>query len=198
MQNMIRDLAIASCSSEAGPNAATIARARATWGAKIGITTDADWADVAEWTNGDPTYQTMMRDDLSTKDLTKATPIDQYLVIAADAVNFKIDPLYASDMFEPRLSEAGRFAVVEKCAATTDPVSMAACQPDIDAFDPAKLYAELRGDTVHKAISRISLRIRAYDLARDLAKHRELVDKVKKLDEAYAKLFEIAVAARGT
>lgn len=194
----LNNLVLASCAPEAGAHAGAIAKARTAWGAKVGITTDADWADVAEWTNSSPSLQTEMKDELSTKDLAKATPIDQYLVIAADAVNFKVDPLYASDMFEPRLSEAGRLAVIEKCAKSNDPVFMAACQPDIDAFDPKKLFDELRGDTVHKATSRVGLRVRMYALGEDLAKHREIVEKVKKLDEAYVKLFDIASSARAT
>jgi len=200
---VIATFAKATCkpSAEATSNMANIDKSRQAWGKKLGMN-EADWADAVAFANvkelpSDP--------QLSTKDLGKMTPIDQYVAIregfSENGTNFD-NFVYLTDMFEPNLSEVGRFGYISECVHTPhtpdegSSVRFAICQGDIDAFDLAKFHASLRSDTAHKPEQKMQLRIQAYQWPTKLKEHNETLKKIYAKDEAYKKLWDAAKKGR--
>lgn len=210
-REVVKTFVSAACAptSESEAQRAEIDAARQAWSKRLGMT-DADWADAVPYAGTRDDF--FVTTDISVKSLAQATPIDQYAVIAkVSEPGSEIDALYATDMFEPNLSEAGRLGFITgSCLrrAGTDPVPVdmygmtgievisAICQPDLNAFDAAKLFTELRADTAHPGAIKMKLRIAAYELPTRIAEHATEVKQMRKRDDATGKLFEIAADAR--
>lgn len=205
-------LAFATCrpTPEASAAAAQIEASRQAWGKKFSMS-DADWADVValSQTERGSSGRPLKLPVLSVKDYTKATPLDQYSVIYQkldSARGLGLDFAggdYAADMFEPGLSETGRFAVVDACLdfnpnATNAPAFFAMCQADLDTFDRTKFLTELRTDTAHAADGawRQYLRLRLATVAKRMTAHAEQVKKILAKDEQYKKLWDGAAKGR--
>jgi hypothetical protein len=208
-REVVKTFVTAACapSAESEAQRGEIEAARQAWSKRLGMT-EADWADAVPYAaTRDDFFVTA---DVSVKSLAQATPIDQYAVIAKAAESSsEIDALYAADMFEPNLSEAGRLAFVQAaCLRRAEPTPVdaygmtgteamwAICQPDLERIDTGKLFAELRADTAHAGAIKMKLRIAGYELATRLADHAAEVAQMKKRDDANGKLFEIAAGAR--
>lgn len=203
-ERVVKTLVKATCkpNPEAQANAAQIEAARQAWGKRL-VMSDADWVDAVAFTND----SSIDRPDLSTKDPAAMTALDQYKVIQYGIPNSNAmsggydNPDYLTDMFEPNLTEAGRFAFIERCidysAVTYMPaVVYAQCQADIDALDKAKFGTQLRADTAHPGKYKMWLRFRLYGLPARLKKHAENVAKVHATDAAYKKLWDAAARGR--
>lgn len=199
---IVTTLAHAACvsSPEVETNRASIEQNRQAWGKRLGMQ-EADWADVVAYDKDrakDPVY--------STKDVTKYTPVDQYMAIVEGferpgGVGPLREPIYATDVFEGKLSEVGRFGSISRCLGTAGvgrpgPVDWAICAGDIAAFDLAKFHQELHADTVHDGSYKMRLRFAALDIAAQLKKHDAEVKAAWAKDPAYKKMFDIAAAAR--
>ena len=182
------------------PHRADVEAARQAWGKKL-FMTDADWADTPVWVKG----HNEGKIDFSTKNLKDFTPIDQYKAITDGFSVGRIDPLYLADAFGPQLSQTGRLALLvhycfpsESVAnAKADATKMAICQADIDAFDPAKVSEELRGDTQHAGEIKMMLRWRAVMEVPGLLKGwNDAKAKLIKDDDEYKKMFDVTAKAR--
>lgn len=195
-----------SSSAEAEDHRAEVQKARQAWSRRLGMV-EADWADAVAYAkaNGDNSIGA----DISTKALAAATPIDQYAIILGTADPFsKMDPRYATDMFERNLSEVGRFAFLQTCfdegrlsayedgALDGTEVPWAICQADFERFDLARFLAELHADRAHDGAIKMKLRVAAYDFPQQIKEHAEAVKKKLASDDGNKKLFEIAAAAR--
>ncbi|MEJ7599963.1 MAG: hypothetical protein WKG01_18800 [Kofleriaceae bacterium] len=208
---VISTLALATCkpTPEARAAAAQIEASRQAWGKKLAMI-DADWADAVAYAQASTSGRGVPPAPvLSLKDYATATPLDQYAAIASkvriDAggdVEFQ-DTDYAADMFEPNLSEVGRFAFVEACVdykpyALAAPARFAQCQGDLDGFDRTKFATQLRGDTAHPEARayKMYLRWQVYTLPQRMAKHAEEVKKIVTKDPDYKKWWTAAAAGR--
>ncbi|HEX8112033.1 MAG TPA: hypothetical protein VF516_30080 [Kofleriaceae bacterium] len=178
-------------------------QARASWSRRLGMT-EADWSDAVAYATT-PVYA--IRAGMLARSLAAASPLDQYAVILnASEPTADMDALYAADLFEPNLSEAGRFAFLERSCVRAAPVDAygmtgteviwAICQPDIDRMDVAKLLAEIHSDTTHDGALRMKLRIDAYELSAALKRHLAEVEQMKARDDASKRLFTLASQAR--
>ncbi len=191
---VISTLALATCkpTAEASGSAAQIEAARQAWGKKLSMI-DADWADAVAYANVGGRTEKL---ELSVKDLAAMTPIDQYIVISGGGDRIE----YYTDMFEPNLSEVGRFAYVDRCTSSPDTrlaAAYAQCQGDIDAFDKAKFAVQLRSDP-HPRANKMALRLRAYGMTKQIATHLEFVKKTfhAKDPAAYKQLWDAAAKGR--
>ena len=190
-------------SPDIDPHRAEIEAARVAWSKKLGMQ-DADWADAAAFAN-DTAHA--VKHDLSAKGLAALTPIDQYVAIDAgfkDSNGYAMsDELYVTDALDARLTEVGRLAFIELCLkndsvarADGDVVKWAICQPDVDRFDAAKFADQLRSDTAHDPVTRMALRFKVLALPDELKDYNDRKAAVFKKDDAYKKIFEVALAAR--
>src|SRR5580704_2524138 len=143
------------CSNDAdvAQHRAELEQARAEWSKRLGMT-DADWADVAPFVdaNGSFTF------DMSSKDLSQFTPIDQYAAIHSRFGGNVMGPdlLYATDVFDGRMTETGRMAFLEWCIddgslprTENEMPKWAVCWSDVEKFDVGKALAEIKADTSH-------------------------------------------------
>lgn len=209
VREVVKTFVAAECapSAEVEDHRGEIEAARQAWSKRLGMT-EADWADAVAYARTRDDF--FVTADVSVKALAHATPIDQYAVIAkASESSSEIDALYAADMFEPNLSEAGRLAFVQAaCLHRGDPAPVdafgmtgteaiwAICQADLDRIDVAKLLGEVRADTAHDGAIKMKLRVAAYELPAQLKSHAAEVHQMLQRDDANGKLFEIAAAAR--
>jgi hypothetical protein len=209
-RDVVKALVAAECapSGEAEAHRGEIEAARQAWSRRLGMT-EADWLDAVAYaqTHGDHSIQAT----LAARTLAAATPLDQYAVIekARESAS-ELDTLYAADMFEPRLSEAGRLAFLQTTCfhggqpAAVDAYGMtgteaiwAICQADLDQIDVPRLFDEIRADPAHDGALKMKLRIAAYELPGRIKSHAAEVQQMQQRDDATRKLFEIAGAARG-
>ncbi|MBE7450607.1 MAG: hypothetical protein HS111_17420 [Kofleriaceae bacterium] len=207
-QRVVAALAHASCAPDprAAANRAEVDRSRAAWGQRLGMT-EADWGDVIAWIDAGEGRDVKL--ELSTRELARFTPIDQYIAIAegfprpgGDAPF--VDPIYVADALEPALGEVGRYAYLGACLKATTSVTSSAppaatwalCQGDVERFDLARFHDELRADPAHRGDVKMMLRFAAFDLKQRLADHARAVEKARRIDPAYAAMFELAAAAR--
>lgn len=203
--DLVKALVSAECNptSEIEAHRDELEQARAQWSRRLGMT-EADWSDAVAYATS---QLSGIRAAMTARTLAAASPLDQYAVILkAGQPGEDMDALYAADMFEPNLSEAGRFAFLEtRCvrAAPVDAYGMtgseviwAICQADIDRMDVAKLLAEIHADTTHDGALRMKLRLDAYELSAALKSHLAEVEQVKARDEASKRLFALASQAR--
>jgi len=209
----VRTVIGAFVAAECAPNAevedhrADIEKARAAWSKRLGMT-EADWADAVAYVKIHDDYS--IPAEVATKTLATASPLDQYsIIVKATDSQSQFDTLYAADMFEPNLSESGRYAFLAKTCfdqnlnvvrddggLTGAEVWWAICQPDFERFNLAKLLDEVRADTTHDGALKMKLRVAVYDLPKRIKDHADEVQKVLKHDDANKKLFEVAAAAR--
>ncbi len=201
-------LAHATCAptAQAEAHRAEIERSRKAWGKTLGMA-DGDWADVIAWANAGEGRNVELR--LSTKDVTKFTPIDQYVAITEGFPrpggngNYR-DAIYVSDALESSLGEVGRYAFIKSCLATARDVgsssppaaTWALCQVDLDRLDLAKLHEELSADTAHRGDLKMALRFELRDLPRRLEEHARAVQAAWQLDPVYEQMFAAAKAGR--
>ncbi len=202
----IAAIAMALCAGGADvePHRAEIEAARAAWSKKLAMQ-DADWVDAVAFAS-DRSHA--LKEDLSAKGLAALTPIDQYIAIEAgfkDANGYQMtDGLYTTDALEARLTEVGRLAFVELCVknesvarADGDVVKWAICQADLERFDAAKFADQLRSDTMHDGVARMLLRFKVLALPGELKDYNDRKAALFKKDDAYKKIFEVALKARG-
>jgi len=103
---------------------------------------------------------------------------------------------YVADALEDQLTALGRMGFVTQCLKSYNPVLWAICQPDVDAFDPAKALGEIKADTKHQEWERAAMKaaVEAYKGA--LSEHATKVKATMEKDTAYKKMFEIASSTR--
>lgn len=178
-------------------------QARAMWSRRLGMT-EAEWSDAVAYAT---TPVHAIRAGMTARSLAAASPLDQYAVIlkAGDSTG-DMDALYAADMFEPRLSEAGRLAFVETSCVRPAPVDAhgmtgteviwAICQADIDRMDIPKFLEEIHTDTTHDGALKMKLRLDAYELSAALKRHLAEIEQMKARDDASKRLFTLASQAR--
>lgn len=174
---------------------ADIESARSAWGKRLGMS-EGDWADAAAWAKAND-YD--VKPDMSTKKLVEMTPIDQWGAItkAQDEVQGDMDALYLADVFDARLSEVGRMALITACMKEDNQILWASCQDDVDKIDFNRLFDQLRADSNHNGEIRQKLRILAYELPAKIKEHQAKVTKVKGEDPAWKKAWDVAAKARG-
>jgi hypothetical protein len=192
------------CSNNAdvAQHRAEIEQARAEWSKRLAMT-DADWADVASFV--DDNSGNSIKIDLSTKDLAQFTPIDQYGAIHSRfGGEFQgPDQLYATDVFDGRMTETGRMAFVDWCISNDsvarkdgDVPKWAVCWPDVEKFDVGKVLAEIKADTAHSGAVKMWLRIHAADMPDAI---KDIIAKklaFTKADDTWQKMFDFAAKAR--
>jgi hypothetical protein len=179
--------------------ASKIDAARAAWNKKLAMT-DEDWADVVDWANHNQGQRN--GPNFNVTDMKAAfsaySAIDQ-LAVLREGIGWNsrlsTDGAYLADTFGAKLTQAGMLGYIEHCIRSEQPGEWAQCQHDIDAFDPAKLSAELRADKSLDGFKRTAVRILAFELAQKLPEHAAAVKALKAKDAGYAKLFEIAEQA---
>jgi hypothetical protein len=199
-------LVAASCShdEEVDDRRGELEAARQYWNQQLDMT-DADWADVAVWATAaqGSRYAGLGQlrldyDATHTRAWSSYDAVEQYLAIAG--ASSRTDITYLADALGANLSELGRFAFVEQCLeGGTDAreVRWAVCQPDVAAFDPARLAAELRASVkAHDGFQRTIIRLDVRRVRAKLAAHAAEVKALIAGDEAYGKLFALADAAR--
>lgn len=208
-REVIRAFVAAECapSEEAAAHRGEIEAARQAWSKRLGMT-EADWADAVPYAQAGT--DSAIQGALAAKTLGAASPLDQYAVIEKAHESLSdLDTLYAADMFEPHLSEAGRLAFLRTTCfhdgqpAPVDAYGMtgteaiwAICQADLEQIDVARLFDEVRADASHDGALKMKVRIAAYELPARIKSHAAEVQQMKQRDVATAKLFEIASAAR--
>src|SRR5215207_87492 len=168
-RDAIYTLVAATCFPEpdARAEAKQLEATRQLWSKKLAMA-EADWADAAVWAS----RQQIERNSPTIYPGGEKTawsaysPIDQYggLLNSTTGDSSRVtDPAYLADALGAKLSEAGRLAFITVCVRdSAPPAEWAICQGDIEAFDPRKLSAELRGDTAHDGYHRTVLRIAAH------------------------------------
>jgi hypothetical protein len=177
--------------------------ARAQWSKRLGMT-EAEWSDAVAYAT---TQVYAIRAGMTAKSLAAASPLDEYAVIMkASEPTADMDALYAADMFEPDLSEAGRFAFIARSCVRAAPVDAygmtgseviwAICQADIERMDIAKLLGEIHADTTQDGALKMKLRLDAYELSAALKSHLAEVEQIKQRDNASKRLFTLASQAR--
>ncbi|MGE0547448.1 MAG: hypothetical protein AB7R00_10340 [Kofleriaceae bacterium] len=175
--------------------------------------TEADWGDAVQYAmlgqgdrmNGDVRINTMGQEMGIGHKLKRAwtsfDAIDQYAMIMVDAGasgDLALDENYLVDAFGTKLTETGRLAYVRKCVrgSNNGPVQWAMCQGDVAKLDLKKVGAELRANTAYDGADKMRIRIEIDELKPLLAAHAAKVKKLIASDPGYAKIFELADAAR--
>ncbi|HEY4244612.1 MAG TPA: hypothetical protein VGM88_32585 [Kofleriaceae bacterium] len=194
-------IAVASCggtSSDASEFDKPLTEARHRWEKRLGLT-DRDWADVIAWTN-QPQVERMDPADvdlsLEKQAIETLSPGQQYVLVTRARIKGGVsggDSLYWADALGGAISASGRLGSIVKCVASNNPVAWAACQADIDAFDPKAVFAEMAAEKELSPDVRIQIRIVAERMARvKLPAHKAAIEKLIKSDGGYKKMFEIA------
>jgi hypothetical protein len=181
-------------SPEVEAHRADIEAARAAWGKRLGMS-EGDWSDAVAWAKAND-YD--IKADMSTKKLVEMTPIDQWgaIVKAQDDSQANMDALYLADVFDARLSEVGRLALITTCMKETSEIIWAVCQDDVDKIDFNRLYDQLRADSNHNGEIRQKIRMLAYELPAKIKEHQAAVTKLKGDDPGWKKAFDVASKAR--
>jgi hypothetical protein len=193
-----------SCSNDddVAQHRAEIDRARADWSKRLGMT-DADWADVASFV--DNREGKFIQIDMSSKDLSQFTPIDQYAAIHSRfGGSFQgPDQLYDTDVFESRMTETGRMAFLDWCIddgsiprIENEMPKWAVCWPDVEKFDVGKVLAEIKADTAHSGAVKMWLRIHAAGLPDAITDITAKKVAAAKADDTWQKMFDFAAKAR--
>lgn len=213
-RNALKDLVGASCKpdGEQREHMKEIVAARDKWSKRLELT-EADWSDVAAYAtlgqgdrmNGEVRINTMGQEMGIGVSLKRAwssfDALDQWAMINADAGasgDLSLDKNYLADALGGRLTETGRLAYIRRCIRSEDkrPVQWAMCQGDIDQLDWKKLGSELRENKAYSGADKIRVRIEADKLKAMLTTHAARVKKLVASDPGYAKMFELAQAAR--
>jgi hypothetical protein len=180
--------------AEVEAHRADIEKARAAWGKRLGMS-EGDWADAVAWAKVND-YD--VKADLTTKKFVEMTPIDQWgaIVKAQADIQGGMDAFYVADIFDAKLSEVGRMALIAACIRDDDGILWATCQDDIDKLDFNRLFDQLRADANHNGEIRQKIRLQAYELPAKLKEHADKVAKLKSDDAAWKKAFDIAASSR--
>jgi len=125
-----------------------------------------------------------------------ADAIDQYVILVNQDSRFEAAANYVADALDDHLTELGRLGFIERCLRGDNVVEWAICQPDIDAFDPAKALAEIKADTKHPDWHRSAMRAELDAVKPKLKEHAEAVKEAMNKDAAYKKMFELAASTR--
>ncbi|MFT3698556.1 MAG: hypothetical protein QM831_35755 [Kofleriaceae bacterium] len=183
---------------EAAAHKADIDQARDAWSKRLGMS-DADWGDVADYVKKND-MDWKPDDNMSTREFSEMTPIDQWAAIkhARDDFQGPMDSMYVADILDAKLSEPGRMAFLEYCIAEGDnnEILMAICQADADAFDPKKLFEQVRADTVHSGGIRHKVRMAAYEFPAKLKEFEAKAQQRKGKDPGWKKAWDAAAQAR--
>ena len=193
---VIKAFVLAECSPdpEVEAHRADIEKARAVWSKRLGMN-ESDWADAVAY-SGVREYD--IKPDLSTKNFLEMTPIDQWIAIgkAQGDIQGPMDAFYVADVYDAKLSEVGRLALIDECIRQDDPILWASCQDDIDKLDYARLYDQVRADASHGGDIRQKIRMHAYAMPARLKEHADKVAKLKAEDAAWKKAFDIGTSSR--
>jgi hypothetical protein len=193
-KEVIETVAEAICNpdQETQTNRVAIDTARAAWSKKLQMK-DTDWADVVAYSKRDgvPTVT-----DVSTKDLSKFSAMDQYFFIRSQLSTDWMDFAYNADMFDSRLTESGRLGYVQACMNVNVPAVWAICAPDVAKVDANKILAEISADGNYTGGTKMQLRYAVLDLKTELVQHDIKVKTALKKDAAYQRMFEVAAKAR--
>lgn len=176
--------------------------ARKKWSVRLDLA-DEDWVDVAAWAGqsiSERNWNEVKPDrDLDTRPWSSFDAIDQWAWLTRNGTySLASDHHYLADAFGPKLTEVGRLGYIRNCVnADKDAAVMwAMCQGDIDQLDLKKLAGELRSNTRYPRWERHRIRLSLYVLKVRLVRHAEEIKKLIAEDPGYAKLFEVAAAAR--
>lgn len=180
--------------AEVEAHRAEIEKARAAWGKRLGMS-EGDWADAVAYTS-ERDYD--IKPDMTTKKFVEMTPIDQWIAIGKAEADIQggMDAYYVADIFDAKLSEVGRLALIDACIRNDNSILWAACQDDIDKLDFNRLYDQLRADANHGGDIRQKIRMLAYDMPAQLKEHADKVAKLKAEDPAWKKAFDIGASSR--
>lgn len=167
-----------------GPRAEKL---RAKWGPLLEME-DADWAAAAEYWGKFDKYDPTI--PFEGKDITTYTPGDLALHLSRN--NGKFDGYYLADVASP-LGESARLGFVLWCLGNhiDEAVHLAACADDIAKADLKKAAAELRADKRNPRAA-FWVRARWYEFRSNFTKAKARIEALKKEDEGYAKMFDLA------
>jgi hypothetical protein len=186
-----------SSSNDFEVHGADVEKSRQSWSKRLEMSDD-DWADAAAWATEMASARQghELRNDDEKIAWSTLDPIGQYMLLNWN-IGIHYDANYMADAFGANLSAAGKLAYIHHCLGRNEGVvQWAMCQPDIDAFDPKKIAAEIHADTKHNGFQKFMVRL-SMDRAREaLAKHAKEVKAESDKDPAYAKMFTIAADTR--
>ncbi len=208
-RDALPDLVVVSCwpDDEAKSRMKEIDAARAKWSKALDLT-EADWADVAQWSMEGAANRnsTDISVDYNKKYAwTTMGPLDQFAAIVRGlpnngSGNSYSDYTYLTDAFGPRLSETGRMGYIIKACLNdnTDStvVEWAICAPDLALFDKKKMGDEIRKDNSRKPFDKMIVRIQGFFLDEKIKEMQPKWKAAKEKDPAFAKVFEIAEKTR--
>ena len=171
--------------------------------ARLGLSDD-DWNDVADWaiTKNNRNPEPELSAEARKKAWSQLDAIDQFAGLDHNFIGpGPADMAYFVDALGPKLSESARAGYIAECLKpglhpTDKAVAWAMCQPDIDAFDAKKVFAEMHADTTHDGQDRIYIRLVADDVAHALPQHAIEVKKLLAKDPVFGKMFDIAKKER--
>jgi hypothetical protein len=158
--------------------------------------TDADWRDAAEWAtfrahNPNVSPRVDYKQAWSTLD-----PVEQFWRLDDLAHGGSgLEAYYVADALGAKLTELGRLGFIDGCLRGNNIVDWAICNADLAAFDPKTASAEIR-TSKRTPVERFSVRVRMYDVVKQLPQHAAEVKQALGKDAAYAKVFQVADAAR--
>jgi hypothetical protein len=197
-RHAVRTLVGAKCfpNDDTRKDAAIIDEGFAKW-SKLLDMTESDWADAADYTATKYPNTLYMKEKAAWSSLGA---IDQWAGISRStmgASNLVVDPSYLVDAIGPKLTELGRAAYVNLCVSEDEDVALwAMCQGDVEALDRAKVASDLRGDGSQPGHQKMLIRMELLALWPKLEKHQARVKELQSKDPGYAKMFEVAAAAR--
>jgi hypothetical protein len=170
--------------------------ARQSWSKRL-FMTDDEWTDAATWASYRQSERSNSVMYLEGKPAWSSLDgIDQYILLQ-NIIGKDYDANYIADALDGKLTEVGRFGFSRWCLGHNNKeVQWAMCQPDIDAFDPKKIAAELHADKSHNGYERMMIRLWAYAAVDQFKEHAAAVKSAVKNDPAYGKMMELAAAAR--
>jgi hypothetical protein len=207
-RNALKNLVARICKPNDDDNEAMkdLEAARQKWSSRLDLT-DTDWGDVAAYATlgqgermSGEVHLLNDSDQARKRAWSSFDAIDQYVWLNSDmgaSDSLTLDHNYLADAFGARLTELGRLAYVRNCIKNGNgPVQWAMCQGDIDGLDLKKAIADVRENKAYGAADKISFRIVVDELRPKLTEHAAKVKTLIASDPGYAKMFEVAAAAR--
>lgn len=151
---------------------------------------DQDWLGAAHyWANYD---QYADPPEPTKKGYAGLDPLDQYVLLSTYS-RVSPDGHYVADAMSP-LSEVGRIGYAIWCARNevAKDAHLAACLHDVAAADIKKASAEIRADKTHEPKIGYMARTFWWNHKKMMESMKAEAEKLKKQDEAYVKMFDIA------